>query len=59
MTPPDEEEVTYLLTFPDGTKVGTGQLGQWLQMVKDDPTTSGEEIELAEAIVRNIRATCN
>lgn len=61
MTQPDDEneEVTYLLTFPDGRKVGVGQLSAWLQMIRDDPTTSDSEIKLAETIVRGIRARMN
>lgn len=65
MTAPDDDagfendEVTYLLTFKDGTKVSVGQLEAWLQMIRDDPETSGSEIKLAETIVRGIRARMN
>ena len=53
------EEETYKLTFPDGSPVHEGELQEWLDQLRSDPSISDQEFTIAAGIVQQIRAHLN
>ena len=56
---PAEEHEEIILTFPDGSLVGPGELSEWLAAVNAEPRFTQEQRDLAFAIVARIRALSN
>ncbi len=54
-----DEEVTYRLTFPDGSPVRVGELQAWLDMLRRDEDVSDQEFVVAVGIVKQLRASLN
>ena len=51
------EEV--VLTFPDGTLAGPGDLQRWLDMINDNPDVPQDAKDFALDIVLQVRALSN
>lgn len=49
----------YCPMFPDGRFVGEGQLGEWLEAIRDCPDIPGRALPVAEGIVALIRRRMN
>lgn len=56
--PEERDKDYYVLTFPNGDKVGPGELSAWLAMVEEDCDDEAA-VETARAIVRGIRSKMN
>jgi hypothetical protein len=48
-----------VLTFPDGSSVGPGELGAWLDLIDADPDIPELGKDIAHALVQRIRAQQN